>query len=109
MLADAPPTLRCGCRGYISVESVPIERTWPAAHPSDACAHPVSGGAGTACRSNRSSTGSASSSPSGRSSGGLGAPAAIERNRLQIARAQWELAHALIDRYLPAEAAETAA
>jgi hypothetical protein len=29
--------------------------------------------------------------------------AAIERNRLQIARAQWELAHALIDRYLPAE------
>ena len=28
-------------------------------------------------------------------------PAAIERNRVQIARAQWELAHALIDRYLP--------
>jgi len=27
--------------------------------------------------------------------------AAIERNRVQIARAQWELAHALIDRYLP--------
>lgn len=27
--------------------------------------------------------------------------AALERNRLQIARAQWELAHALIDRHLP--------
>ncbi len=26
---------------------------------------------------------------------------AIERNRLEIARAQWDLAHALIDRYLP--------
>lgn len=25
----------------------------------------------------------------------------LERNRLQIARAQWELGHALIDRYLP--------
>ncbi|HYA08305.1 MAG TPA: hypothetical protein VEG24_01870 [Gaiellaceae bacterium] len=36
-------------------------------------------------------------------------PAAMERNRVQIARAQWELAHALIDRYLPAEPAETAA
>jgi hypothetical protein len=35
------------------------------------------------------------------------AEAAIERNRLQIARAQWELAHALIDRHLPA--AQTAA
>jgi hypothetical protein len=34
--------------------------------------------------------------------------AAIERNRLQIARAQWELAHALIDRYLPAEARSAA-
>ncbi|MGZ4256493.1 MAG: hypothetical protein ACXVRE_01870 [Gaiellaceae bacterium] len=34
--------------------------------------------------------------------------AAIERNRLQIARAQWELAHALIDRYLP-DAARSAA
>jgi hypothetical protein len=31
------------------------------------------------------------------------AEAAIERNRLQIARAQWELAHALIERHLPAE------
>jgi hypothetical protein len=37
------------------------------------------------------------------------APAvAIERNRIQIARAQWELAHALIDRYLP-QAARSAA
>jgi hypothetical protein len=37
-----------------------------------------------------------------------GAPiAAIERNRLQIARAQWELSHALIERHLPA--AQTAA
>jgi len=34
--------------------------------------------------------------------------AAIERNRLQIARAQWELAHALIDRHLP-DAARSAA
>jgi hypothetical protein len=38
------------------------------------------------------------------------APAvAIERNRLQIARAQWELGHALIDQYLPAEPARSAA
>lgn len=37
------------------------------------------------------------------------APAAIERNRRQIARAQWELAHALIDRYLSAEPARNAA
>jgi hypothetical protein len=35
------------------------------------------------------------------------AEAAIERNRLEIARAQWELAHALIERHLPA--AQTAA
>jgi hypothetical protein len=35
--------------------------------------------------------------------------AAIERNRVQIARAQWELAHALIDRHLPAEPAKAAA
>jgi hypothetical protein len=33
---------------------------------------------------------------------------ALERNRLQIARSQWELAHALIDRHLP-EPAQTAA
>lgn len=31
--------------------------------------------------------------------------ASLERNRLQIARAQWELGHALIDRHLPAEPA----
>ena len=35
------------------------------------------------------------------------ATAAIERNRLQIARAQWDLSHALIERHLPA--AQTAA
>ena len=35
--------------------------------------------------------------------------AEIERNRVQIARLQWELAHALIDRYLPAEPARSAA
>jgi hypothetical protein len=33
----------------------------------------------------------------------------LERNRLQIARAQWELAHALIDRHLPEPAEQTAA
>src|SRR4051812_42544344 len=27
---------------------------------------------------------------------------ALEKNRLQLARAQWELGHALIDRHLPA-------
>jgi hypothetical protein len=29
----------------------------------------------------------------------------LERNRLRIARAQWELAHALIDRHLPSQTA----
>jgi hypothetical protein len=33
----------------------------------------------------------------------------LERNRLQIARAQWELGHALIDRHLPEAAAQSAA
>jgi hypothetical protein len=33
----------------------------------------------------------------------------LERNRLQIARAQWELGHALIDRHLPQPAARNAA
>ncbi len=33
----------------------------------------------------------------------------LERNRLQIARAQWELGYALIDRHLPEPAAENAA
>lgn len=35
--------------------------------------------------------------------------AALERNRLQIVRVQWELAHALIDRHLPHATAPTAA
>lgn len=35
--------------------------------------------------------------------------AEIERNRIQIARLQWELAHALIERYMPAEPARSAA
>jgi hypothetical protein len=32
----------------------------------------------------------------------------LERNRLRIARAQWELSYALIQRYLPAQAANAA-
>ena len=35
--------------------------------------------------------------------------AELEQNRLRIAQLQWELAHALIDRYLPAEPARSAA
>jgi hypothetical protein len=35
--------------------------------------------------------------------------AAIERNRIQLARAQWELAHALIDEHLAETTARTAA
>lgn len=35
--------------------------------------------------------------------------AALERNRLRIARCQWELSHALIERYLPRRATQDAA
>ena len=34
---------------------------------------------------------------------------ALERNRVAIARAQWELSHALIERHLPDHAAQNAA
>jgi hypothetical protein len=33
----------------------------------------------------------------------------LERNRLELARAQWELGHALIDRHLPEPAEQPAA
>jgi hypothetical protein len=33
----------------------------------------------------------------------------LERNRIAIARAQWELSHALIERYSPAQAAAQSA
>jgi hypothetical protein len=35
--------------------------------------------------------------------------AALERNRLRLARAQWELGHALIERHLPRPATRSAA
>jgi hypothetical protein len=31
------------------------------------------------------------------------APSKLERNRVKLARTQWELSHALIERYLPAQ------
>lgn len=34
---------------------------------------------------------------------------ALERNRVAIARAQWDLSHALIERHLPDPAAQSAA
>jgi hypothetical protein len=40
--------------------------------------------------------------------GRAASPRSLERNRLQIARTQWELGHVLIDRHLP-QPVETAA
>ncbi len=37
------------------------------------------------------------------------APTRIEKNRVKLARAQWELSHALIERYLPGAAHSHAA
>jgi hypothetical protein len=34
---------------------------------------------------------------------------ALEKNRIQLARAQWELGHALIDRHLPEPVSQPAA
>jgi hypothetical protein len=36
-------------------------------------------------------------------------PGSLERNRLKLARAQWELSHALIERHMPQVAARSAA
>ena len=40
---------------------------------------------------------------------GGAAPSALERNRVELARAQWELSHALIERHLPLPPHEHAA
>jgi hypothetical protein len=38
-----------------------------------------------------------------------GAPASkLERNRVKLARTQWELSHALIERYLPVQRSQAA-
>ena len=39
---------------------------------------------------------------------GGAAPAKLERNRIKLARKQWELSHALIERYLPAQHSQAA-
>jgi len=36
------------------------------------------------------------------------AAGSLERNRVKLARTQWELSHALIERYLPAQSTEAA-
>ena len=40
---------------------------------------------------------------------GTAVPGRLEANRIELARAQWELGHALIERHRPAPAQQTAA